>query len=43
MDRKILRVISVLLVLCVFAPLPQVKADDFYKGKTRSHFYRETS
>ena len=34
MDRKILRVISCLLVLCVFAPLPQVKADDFYKGKT---------
>ena len=34
MDRKILRVISVLLVLCVFTPLPQARADDFYKGKT---------
>ena len=34
MDHKILRVISVLLALFVFTPLPQARADDFYKGKT---------
>jgi tripartite-type tricarboxylate transporter receptor subunit TctC len=34
MDHKILRVISVLLALFVFIPLPQAKADEFYKGKT---------
>src|ERR687896_2719041 len=34
MDHKIVRVISVLFAIFVFTPLPQVKADDFYKGKT---------
>jgi tripartite-type tricarboxylate transporter receptor subunit TctC len=34
MDHKILRVISMLLALFLFTPLPQARADDFYKGKT---------
>ena len=34
MDHTTFRAILVLLALLVFTPTPQVKADDFYKGKT---------
>ena len=34
MNHKIFVAILVLLALFVFTPPPQVKADDFYKGKT---------
>ena len=34
MDHKIFSAILVLFALSVFAPPPQVKADEFYKGKT---------
>ena len=34
MNHKIFLAISVLLALFVFTPLPQTRADEFYKGKT---------